>query len=75
VLTIAYRAGDSCAHEDGGSPWAGAAAQQLFQQMAMHSLRFFSARMTSDRAATIQAIGAQLATGSRLEPTLQKLVA
>ena len=69
VFTIAYGADDSCTHEDAGSPWAGATAQELLQYMATDEWHFFSEPLTSDLAPIFQVIGAQLATGSRLVPT------
>lgn len=70
MFVIAWGADDYCDREDPGSPWDGASAVALLQAMATDELHFYNEPKTTDLAPIFEVIGSQLATGSRLVPTL-----
>ena len=66
VFTIAYGADDECDHDDSGSPWYNATAEELLQAMATDELHYFNSPRTEDLQPIFETIGASLASGSRL---------
>jgi hypothetical protein len=66
VYTIAYGADENCQYEDPGSPWANQPADDVIEAMASDPANFLDAPRTSDLDPIFEAIGAELAGGSKL---------
>ncbi len=66
IFTLGYGVDENCTHENANSPWANRPAVDLLRAMATDSAHFFNAPKTADLDPIFQAIGQQLAGGSRL---------
>jgi hypothetical protein len=66
VYTIAYGADDRCTKDLPASPWYNKTAVELLNAMATDDAHFYNAPRTADLDPIFQAIGMQLAAGSKL---------
>jgi len=66
VYVIAYGADDRCTRENSGSPWSNKTAVELLGSMATDNDHFYNAPRTADLDPIFEAIGQELARGSRL---------
>jgi hypothetical protein len=66
VYTIGYGVDENCTHENSNSPWRNKSAVELLRQMATDDDHFYNQPKSQDLDPVFQAIGAQLAGGSKL---------
>jgi len=66
VYTIAYGADENCTYEDSGSPWANKSAVSMLAAMASDPSYAYVAPRAADLDPIFQAIGMDLAGGSKL---------
>jgi Flp pilus assembly protein TadG len=66
VYTIGYGVDENCTHETAASPWNNKPAAQLLAAMATDASHFYNQPKTQDLDPVFQAIGMQLASGSKL---------
>ncbi len=66
VYVIAYGADDKCTRDGSASPWLNKTAVEVLNAMATDDDHFFNAPRTADLDPIFEAIGQELARGSRL---------
>ncbi|HVP05819.1 MAG TPA: pilus assembly protein TadG-related protein [Dehalococcoidia bacterium] len=66
IYTIGYGVDENCTQEASNSPWRNKPASELLRQMATDDDHFYNQPKTADLDPVFQAIGSQLAGGSRL---------
>ncbi len=66
IFTIGYGVDENCTHDSTNSPWYNKPATQLLLQMATDASHFYNQPKTQDLDPVFQAIGVQLAAGSKL---------
>lgn len=66
IFTIGYGVDENCTRDASNSPWYNKPATQLLLQMATDASHFYNQPKTQDLDPVFQAIGVQLAAGSKL---------
>lgn len=66
IYTIGYGVDENCTREDANSPWKDKPVAELLRQMATDDQHFYNQPKTADLDPVFQAIGIQLASGSKL---------
>ncbi|MEO8457161.1 MAG: TadE/TadG family type IV pilus assembly protein [Chloroflexota bacterium] len=66
IYTIGYGVNENCTNETAASPWFNKPVSQLLLSMATDSVHFYNQPKTADLDPVFQAIGIQLAAGSKL---------
>ncbi len=66
IYTIGYGVDENCTRDEAASPWANRPALDLLRAMATDASHFYNSPKTADLDPIFQAIGQQLAGGSKL---------
>ena len=66
IYTIGYGVNENCVKETVASPWYNKPATELLRQMATDNAHFYNQPKSADLDPVFQAIGVQLAAGSKL---------